>query len=151
MSSDGTSAVNPRSLRLFGGVEQLPALRAFVRDAAIEFGAGPVATDDLVQAADEAACNIILHGYPHHEGEIEASAALADRQVEIRLLDRGPEFDPTSVPAPDLSVPPMSRRPGGMGVHLMRLGTDAVQYRRRRGGGNELTLIRALDDRATED
>ena len=151
VNGDGTSVVKPRSLMLVGGVEQLPALRAFVRDAATEFGAGPVITDDVVQAVDEAACNIVLHGYPNHEGEIEATAALTNRQIEIRLLDRGPEFDPTSVPVPDLGVPPLARRPGGMGVHLMRLGTDAVHHRRRPGGGNELTLVRALDDQARED
>ena len=129
----------------------MSVLRTFVREAAAEFGAGPAAIDDLVQAVDEAACNIVIHGYGNREGEIEATAAVANGQIEIRLLDRGREFDPTAVPAPDLSVPPMARRPGGMGVHLMRLGTDAVHHRRRRGGGNELTLVRALDDTARED
>lgn len=146
-----TPSIQTRSLRLVGGVEQLPALRAFVRDAAVAFGARAATTEDLVQAVDEAACNIVLHGYPNHEGEIEATAGLLDGQIEIRLLDRGPEFDPTSVPVPDVSVPPLARRPGGMGVHLMRLGTDAVHHRRRPGGGNELTLLRALNDTAREE
>ena len=146
-----TPSTQTRSLRLVGGVDQMSVLRTFVREAATEFGAGPAATDDLVQAVDEAACNIVIHGYQNGEGEIEATAAVANGQIEIRLLDRGREFDPTALPAPDLSVPPMARRPGGMGVHLMRLGTDAVHHRRRRGGGNELTLLRALDDTARED
>jgi stage II sporulation protein AB (anti-sigma F factor) len=140
-----------RSLRVSGGVEQLAALRAFVRDAAAEFGAGAGATDDLVQAVDEAACNIVVHGYRNRAGEIEAEARLRDGRIEIRLLDRGLEFDPTAVPVPDLETHPIARRPGGMGVHLMRLGTDAVQHRRRAGGGNELTLVRSLDDAAREE
>lgn len=146
-----TPSAQTRSLRLVGGVDQLSALRSFVRNAAAEFGAGPAATDDLVQAVDEAACNIVIHGYQNRGGEIEATAALSDGQIEIRLLDRGRAFDPTAMPSPDLTVHPMARRPGGMGVHLMRLGTDAVHHRRRRGGGNELTLLRALDDTAREE
>ncbi len=143
-------AAHPRSLRVSGGVDQLATLRSFVRDSAVAFGAGAVAIDDLVQAVDEAACNIVLHGYQNRAGEIEATAALKDGQIEVRLLDRGREFDPTAVPAPDLDVHPIVRRPGGMGVHLMRLGTDAVHHRSRPGGGNELTLVRALDDQARE-
>jgi serine/threonine-protein kinase RsbW len=144
------AAVQPRTVRVNGGVDQLATLRSFVREAASEFGAGRDATDDLIQAVDEAACNIVIHGYRNRGGEIEATAALKDGRIEIRLLDRGREFDPTAVPAPDLDTHPIARRPGGMGVHLMRLGTDAVHHRRRRGGGNELTLVRALDDRARE-
>ena len=42
-----------------------------------------------------------------------------------------------------MSISPMDRRPGGMGVHLMRACTDAMSYRPRPGGGNILTLVRA--------
>jgi len=146
-----SSVAKPRAIRLVGGVDQVAALRSFVRESAASFGAGAIAIDDLVQAVDEAASNIVLHGYHDGAGEIEVTAALKDGQIEVRLLDRCREFDPTAVPAPDLGVHPIARRPGGMGVHLMRLGTDAVHHRRRRGGGNELTLVRALDDRARED
>src|SRR5262245_65644896 len=107
-----TAGARTRSMRLTGAVKELAALRSFVRDAAAEFGAGPLATDDLVQAVDEAACNIVIHGYGNAPGEIEAEAALRGDRIEITLLDRGRAFDPTAVPAPDLSVPPMARTPG---------------------------------------
>jgi stage II sporulation protein AB (anti-sigma F factor) len=152
-NAEGANAADAgrRSLKVSGGVEQLAALRAFVRDVAAEFGAQPGAIDDLVQAVDEAACNIVIHGYANRAGDIEAEAQLRDGRVEIRLLDRGRDFDPTAVRAPDLETHPIARRPGGMGVHLMRLGTDAVHHRRRAGGGNELTLVRSLGDAAREE
>jgi serine/threonine-protein kinase RsbW len=126
----------------------LAEVRAFVRGAAIGFGAAAAVADDLVQAADEAVCNVIVHGYaggPDREGkEIEVGAALVDGAIEIRILDRGPVFDPTAATGPDLSVPPRQRKPGGMGIHLVRTGTDAVHHRARPDGGNELRLVRHL-------
>jgi serine/threonine-protein kinase RsbW len=134
-----------KRLRVAADVGRLAALRAFVRSSATSFGASEQIADDLVQAVDEAACNIVLHGYHGSPGVIEAEAALRNGNIEIRLLDRGRAFDPTAVPPPDLTVPPMARKPGGMGVHLMRAGTDAVHHRARPGGGNELTLVRAIE------
>jgi anti-sigma regulatory factor (Ser/Thr protein kinase) len=130
----------------------LAEVRAFVRDASIEFGASTLVIDDLVQAADEAVCNVIVHGYARQaaerEGaEIEIGAELIDGAIEIRILDRGPVFDPSAAPEPDLSVPPRERKPGGMGIHLVRAATDAVHHRARPDGGNELRLVRRIDSR----
>ena len=129
----------------------LAEVRAFVRDATTGLGAAPNVTADLVQAVDEAVCNVIVHGYRGGAGEIEIGAELVDGSIEIRILDRGPLFDPTAAPEPDLSVPPRARKPGGMGIHLVRAGTDAVHHQARPDGGNELRLVKRIDGRAEED
>ena len=139
-----------RAIRIPAEAGHLAEVRAFVRDASVAFGASPVVTDDLVQAADEAVCNVIVHGYgrspaSRERDEIEVAAELVEGSIEIRILDRGPAFDPTAAPAPDLTVPPRERKPGGMGIHLVRAGTDAVHHRARPDGGNELRLVRRID------
>ena len=130
---------------------RLADIRALVREVAIEGGAPPVCLDDLVQAVDEAATNIVVHGYGHQGGPIDVDARVEDERVVIELRDRAPTFDPTEVPEPDLSIPPLQRRPGGMGLHLIRLATDSMTYRPRAGGGNILTLTRSLDPRPKEE
>lgn len=130
---------------------RLADIRALVREVAIEGGAPPVCLDDLVQAVDEAATNIVVHGYGHQGGPIDVEARVQDERVVIELRDRAPTFDPTGVPEPDLSIPPLQRRPGGMGLHLIRLATDSMTYRPRAGGGNILTLTRSLDPRPKEE
>ena len=130
---------------------RLSDIRALVREVAIEGGAPPVCLDDLVQAVDEAATNIVVHGYGHQGGPIDVEARVQDERVVIELRDRAPTFDPTEVPEPDLSIPPLQRRPGGMGLHLIRLATDSMTYRPRAGGGNILTLTRSLDPRPKEE
>jgi serine/threonine-protein kinase RsbW len=132
-------------------LDRLADIRALVREVAIEGGAPPVCLDDLVQAVDEAATNIVVHGYGQERGPIDIDARVEDEQIVIELRDRAPAFDPTEVPEPDLSIPPLQRRPGGMGLHLIRLSTDSMTYRPRAGGGNILTLTRTLDPRPKEE
>lgn len=143
----------PRKLRVSSGVEDLAEVRRFVRESVAAFGGSRRVADDLVQAVDEATCNVLLHGYGGEPGEVEIEAALRDRRIEITLLDRGAAFDPTIVPAPDMTRPPASTRPGGMGmgIHLLRTMTDEVRHHVRPDGGNELTLVRSIDDPAKED
>ena len=132
-------------------LERLADIRALVREVAIEGGAPPVCLDDLVQAVDEAATNIVVHGYGHDGGPIDINARVDGERIVVELRDRAPAFDPTEVPEPDLSIPPLQRRPGGMGLHLIRLATDSMAYRPRLGGGNILTLTRTLDPRPKEE
>lgn len=138
-------------LRVPAELDRLAELRGVVRDAARAWNAPPTCVDDLVQAVDEAATNIVVHGYGAAQGAIDMDVRLVDGNVVIELEDTAAAFDPTDVPEPDLTVPPMRRRPGGMGLHLIRLATDSLTYRPRPGGGNILTLTRSLDPRAKEE
>ena len=140
-----TATPTGRSMRIPSEAGHLAEVRAFVREASTSFGASAATADDLVQAADEAVCNVILHGYKGGSGEVELEAELIGDRIELRILDRGPTFDPTVAAAPDLSVPPRERKPGGMGIHLVRAGTDEVHHRVRAGGGNELRLVRRIE------
>lgn len=132
-------------------LERLAEIRALVREVATECDAPADCVDDLVQAVDEAATNVIRYGYRGEPGSIDVSAELAGDQIIVTLEDEAPPFDPTSAPAPDLTVPPQQRRPGGMGIHLMRLATDSIEHRARPGGGNILRLTRSRVRRPKEE
>jgi len=140
------------TMRVPSDVDRLAEVRAFVRGAVASFGGTERIADDLVQAVDEAVCNVMLHGYGGAPGEIEIEAGLRDRRIEIRLLDRAPTFDPTATPARNAAALPVSTRPGGMGVgvHLLRTMTDDVRHHVRPDGGNELTLVRSIDGPVAE-
>jgi anti-sigma regulatory factor (Ser/Thr protein kinase) len=136
-----------RRLRLSSDAERLASVRTFVREAVAALGGSQRASDDLVQAVDEATCNVMIHGYSGGPGEIELEAGLEDGRIAIRILDRAPTFDPTAGPDVTPSDPPRPTRPGGMGVgiHLLRTMVDEVHHAARPGGGNELTLVRSID------
>jgi serine/threonine-protein kinase RsbW len=146
-------AVDPPThhLQVSADVDRLAEVRAFVRETVAALGGSKRAAEDLVQAVDEVTCNVMLHGYEGKPGEIELEAGLRDGSIEIRILDRAPIFDPTALPDPGGPAP--RRRPGtaGAGLHLARTMTDAVRHHVRPGGGNELTLVRSIDDHPSEE
>jgi serine/threonine-protein kinase RsbW len=147
----GGMAKGWRELRIPAELDRLVELRALVRDVAERCEAPPTCNDDLVQAVDEAATNVIVHGYRGATGFLDIAAGLIDDRIVITMADTAPLYDPTTVPEPDMSVAPERRRPGGMGVHLMRLATDELTHAPRPGGGNILTMTRRLERSPEED
>ncbi len=123
-------------------VKRLGAIRRFVEEAAAGMGVDTQAIADMVQAVDEAATNIITHAYRGRPGSIDLDVELEGEWLVVRLRDQGPPFDPTKFPRPDLTVPLERRKPGGLGIHLMRSFTDSMAWRRTPEGGNELTLTK---------
>ena len=140
-----------RSVRIPPDLARVADVRALVREVAGVCHAPAQCMDDLVQAVDEATTNVIVHGYRGAPGWVDVAAERVDDRIVVTVTDEAPPFDPTSVPEPDLSVPPHQRRPGGMGVHLIRQATDRLEHEPRPGGGNILTLDRSLDPRPKEE
>jgi anti-sigma regulatory factor (Ser/Thr protein kinase) len=146
-----TAPVTERTIRIPSDVARLAEVRDLIRTAATEAGADRAYVDDLVQAVDETTTNSIVHGHDGRTGWVEVRVTADGDRLIVVIEDDAPLFDPTTVPEPDLSVPPERRRPGGMGVHLARLCVDEISHRPRPGGGNILTLVRRLEPRAKED
>ena len=139
-----------RHLRVPAELDRLAEVRQLVRDTARDGGASPDCIDDMTQAVDEAAANTIVHGYAGTPGWLDVTVAVDGARCVITVEDEAPAFDPRATPEPDMTVPALVRGPHGMGVRLMRLATDALDYRPRDGGGNILTLTRSLAPRPQE-
>ena len=122
-------------------------MRALIRavaEAPVDEGPAATCRDDLVQAVDEAVTNTIRHGYAGRPGWVEVAIRRDGDRFVVVVEDEAPVFDPRSVAPPDLDVPPERRRPGGMGVLLMRTAVDTIEHRPRPGGGNILTMTRRI-------
>ncbi len=146
-----TDRATARHLRVTADIDRMADVRAFVREAALDVGAPPTCIDDMIQAIDEAATNVVLHGYRGAPGDIDVTVDTDGGDLVVTVVDSAPTFDPTTVAAPDLSVPPAQRTPGGMGIHLIRAATDVVTHSPWAGGGNILTMTRRLDPRPKEE
>ncbi len=123
-------------------LKDLAEVRRFVEEAATDVGGEVEAVSELVLAVNEAVCNIITHGYGYRPGIVAIDVIQNGDDLTIRLRDQAPPFDPTSVPAPDITIPLDQREYGGMGVHMMRSLTDEMTYRVTADGWNELNLIK---------
>jgi serine/threonine-protein kinase RsbW len=145
MPGSTEAAMPAHSIRVPSDLARVAEVRDLVRFVALEAGVPDAIVADMVQAADEAATNSIIHGHAGKPGWVEVEAATRGDTFVVTITDDAPPFDPTTVPSPDLSVHPAQRRPGGMGVLLARSCVDEMTYQPGPAGGNKLTLVRRFD------
>jgi serine/threonine-protein kinase RsbW len=91
-------------------------------------------------ALDELLSNIVRHGYAGAAGHVSLTFARTADAVAVEIVDTAREFDPRRAPAPDVTSPLESRRPGGLGVFLAESLLDELSYERR-GDENHVTLV----------
>jgi len=130
--------------------EKLSAIRDFIHMQAVDAGASPAAVNDLVQAVDEAATNVMVHGYHDKPGIIEIEVVPQPASIKIYVRDNAPVFDPTNVSEPDISLPLEERPIGGLGIHLIRQCVDEFIHRPLSPIGNELLFIKRWENQAPE-
>jgi serine/threonine-protein kinase RsbW len=123
-------------------LESLDEMRNFIAEAGKELCAGEDCLECLVHAVDEAASNIVIHGYKGRPGQIEIAVRREGDYLVVRLRDQAPHFNPTNFPMPDLTLPLRKRPLGGLGVYFIRHFSDDVRYRVTEKGENELTLVK---------
>lgn len=138
------------TLRVLAELPNLAVIRRFVEETATALKADCGAIDDMIQAVDESATNIIVHGYQGRPGHIEIEVTQEGNVLVVRLRDQAHLFDPTRAPPPDLTLPLERRRVGGLGIHLTRQFTDSMTYRITSEGGNELTLRKKVEKEGNE-
>lgn len=107
---------------------QLSAMRAFIV-AECHQAWGSAADDqtlnELQLAVQEAATNIVRHGYQDDGGRpIQLILEADPAQVALTFLYPGRRFDPDAVPPPSFD----GSREGGFGVFLIRQLVDEVVY-----------------------
>jgi glutamate/tyrosine decarboxylase-like PLP-dependent enzyme/anti-sigma regulatory factor (Ser/Thr protein kinase) len=129
-------------LRIPARLENLSQIRHFVQERATTLDVDPDVVPDVLLAVDEAATNVMAHGYQGREGVIEIEVLREEDALVIRLRDEAEPFDPTTIPPPDLTVPAGERALGKLGMYLVRRVMDEISHRVTLQRGNELTLVK---------
>jgi anti-sigma regulatory factor (Ser/Thr protein kinase) len=124
-------------------LDNLVRIAEFVTRAARQAGFNEDQIYEVELAVDEACTNIIEHGYSNQPGGvITCICQELPTGLQIVIEDHGTPFDPSSIPAPDLSLPLESVQAGGAGVYLMYQMMDDVRYESIGGSRNKLTLLK---------
>ena len=125
-------------------LESLAPITAVALAAANAAGLNEHAAWQVQLAVDEAASNIIQHAYASAKpGTIDLSWVLTKTALVVTLRDQGIQFDPDSVPPPDISATIDERQAGGLGLFLMRRLMDDVRFVSE-PSGNVMTLVKYL-------
>lgn len=115
--------------RTFGrSFDALPAIFAFTRDEFARQGIDASLLPTVDFAVEELFTNMVKYG-KGTEAEVRIGLRGLASGVEVTLTDYDVEpFDVTKVPDADVSLPIEQRRPGGLGLHLVRRLVDSVEY-----------------------
>ena len=95
---------------------------------------------ELNIAVEEILTNVIRHGGTGENAAQARIEVLPDR-IEIEVRDRGVAFNPLEHPPPDTGLSLDERRPGGLGILLVRRMMDHTAYERR-DGMNCFTMVK---------
>lgn len=122
MSVDRLELVVPATL------DSIERVSIFLESTLEDAGLDMIESARIQLAVEEAVTNVINHGYGGSDGEILITTDIESSQVMITITDTGQEFDPTSIPPPDVTADLDHRNIGGLGVHLIRSVMDDVSY-----------------------
>ena len=114
-------------------VGSLPLLVAFVREFFAERGMDADQAYDVDLVLEELFTNMVRHARGG-TSEIEVGLARDEGSLTLRLRDEGVEpWDPSQAPPPGIDRPIHERRPGGLGIHIVRQLTRELRFEHRDG------------------
>ena len=107
-----------KKLTVVAESKNLLKVRDFVAKYSAKMGLLPRQVSEVKLAVDEAVSNIIRHAYVGSRGNVEIEIKRLESAVELKVMDKGVEFDWNSVLEPDLYRYVETRRKGGLGIWL---------------------------------
>jgi serine/threonine-protein kinase RsbW len=110
----------------------------------VELGLEPDVEADLNIAVEEMLTNVVRHGKVSGDGEaIRVKVDVSPVEARIEIEDRGEPFNPTEYPPPNIHATLEERKPGGLGIMMVRKMMDETRYERR-DGWNCFVMVRRL-------
>ncbi|MDZ4727112.1 MAG: SpoIIE family protein phosphatase [Leptospira sp.] len=110
---------------------EIPKLRDFLAEKLRDKVTREHAFDDILVSLDEAATNIVMHGYAgisNDEPSFECKIQIEGEVAIFTLVDEAKAFQREFVPTPSLEANLKGERRGGFGVFLMEKLMDKVSY-----------------------
>ena len=125
-------------------MQELERVSAFVEGIVEELKLGQDMLCELQLVMEEMVVNVISYAYP--EGTVADITLIAESdgtELTFVISDKGKEFDPTQQEDADMSINPVEREIGGMGIFIVKNIMNEVTYQRLEGH-NLLTMKKTL-------
>lgn len=124
---------------------ELDRIRNFIRYESEHFGFNTKDSYQISLAVDEACTNLINYAYKKDDSkEICVEFAENSKEIIIRIFDEGEPFDPSVVDSPDMKEYRKKMKRGGLGIHLIKLVMDKINYYPKKNNKNILELRKKI-------
>ena len=141
--SAGDTEAWPMQQSFARNYDALPAIFDFIQRALSGAGIGADERYAIEFGVEEIFTNMVKYN-PDGSGDIEISIRCAPAELVCQLVDPDSGyFDVSAAPDADTSAPAAERRPGGLGLHLVRRLVDSMDYDYS-GRRSRITLRKAL-------
>ena len=108
--------------------ESIAAMVRFTEDAFARWSIDPVLRPSVDLAVEELFTNMVKYG-TGSSANVHVVLSREPQGVELTLIDQDVDpFDITQRPEVDVGAPMEQRKPGGLGVHLIRKMAEMVSY-----------------------
>lgn len=134
-----------KELKVKSTTDNLERIREFIKTVSAQSGFSDDVIDKISLAVDEACTNIIKHAYKNSpNGDIVINAKLFDNKLTVSITDFGLDFNPDTVPVPDIKKYYQQHKVGGLGIYLMKKLMDEVKYNPSVDNKNQVVLVKYL-------
>ena len=124
-------------------LHNLEKISDYIISCANQAGLNEAEIYEVQLAVDEAATNIIEHGYGMEcPSRIDVTCEYLENGLKVVIYDDADPFDPSKVPEPEINVTLDEIKPRGLGIFIMRKMMDEVNYESSPDRGNTLTMIK---------
>jgi serine/threonine-protein kinase RsbW len=142
VGSGGPLPATTMDLVIRNDIAQLALLSAAIERIGREHALAQKPLVQLQVALDEVVSNVIKYAWPEGGShEIRIQITVDTGKVTIDIADDGRSFDPRNTAPPAPSPPGQRRRPGGVGLHMVKQLMDGFEYARI-DGWNHSTLTK---------
>ena len=125
-----------KKLKIESQVANLRIVEKAIDDATATIGISQDNYGKILVSAMEAVNNAILHGNKSNpEKLVEIEIASEKDELNIKVTDEGPGFNPATVPDP--TTPENIEELNGRGIYLMSHLADKIEYSKK---GNSVTM-----------
>ena len=135
-----------REIEVEAIIENLHSVLAFVDEQLDEVNCSSSTKMTVEVAVEELFVNIASYAYEDVVGKATIQTTLLENPlaIEITLIDSGIPYNPLERKDPDITLPLHKRKRGGLGVFMVKVTMDDVEYEYK-DGKNILTIRKALD------
>jgi len=122
----------------------LDVIRDFVGKLATIAGFEEEYVNKIQLAVDEACTNVVKHAYRGRRkaGKLDVEVVLNASTFRISVIDYGRGFDVNKILKRDINNHLLEFRRGGLGIHLMRILMDEVNFSICPGKENRVELVK---------